>query len=137
MFSQQSNVLRPRRLVGLDIGRKVIGVALADSRARLAFPFDIWSFHDEKALLENLQELEKQYRIEGVVMGIPPEENVSLREFILSLEKALSEHYEVHLVNEHVSTIEAQNRAVDTGMEPGRYDSIAAQIILERYFEYE
>lgn len=135
-----------KKLLCLDVGAKVIGVAVADAGGSVAFPRDeiAWLGQPEtlRQALVALREAEMgEFAL--VVLGQPRDPSSSMIEATRAVEAilgALEWPYEV--ADEHVSTQEAANRIADIEEETGvtyakaRRDSVAAQIILERYLAH-
>jgi len=132
-----------QKILCFDIGSKVIGVAISDAFGTVAFPRPEIHWGGNLATFE--QELRTMLKdepgIRDVVVGVPPEPSPSMTkafETVTLLLKRLG--LAVHPVDEHVTTAEAKNKAEDIELETGvpfpggRLDSLAAQIILERYF---
>lgn len=135
-----------KKLLCLDVGAKVIGVAMADVGGSVAFPRDeiAWLGRTD-ALRQALVALwdAEMGEFALVVLGQPRDPSSSMIEATQAVEAilgALEWPYEV--ADEHVSTQEAANRIADIEEETGtafphaRRDSVAAQIILERYLAH-
>jgi len=126
----------------LDIGAKVIGVAISDAFGTLAFAREeiLWGGRAEvlEAALRHL--LLEEPQIHAVVVGLPRDPAPAMAAAYTVVTGLLADlGLPIAPVDEHVSTAEAKNRAADLEEELGRplearrLDSLAAQIILERY----
>lgn len=126
----------------LDIGAKVIGVAISDAFGTVAFAREEIHWGGKSAVLEAALRrlLAEELSVQEVVVGLPRDPAPAMAtayDVVTALLTTLG--LRVHPVDEHVSTAEAKNRAADLEEELGRplearrLDSLAAQIILERY----
>jgi putative Holliday junction resolvase len=59
------------RILGLDYGRTKIGLALADSEARIAEPFDVMERVNRNEDMKRLRELVRDEKVKQVVVGLP------------------------------------------------------------------
>jgi putative Holliday junction resolvase len=59
------------RLLGLDYGTRRIGVAVCDDRQIIASPLENYTRHNDEALARSLKHLVSEYRVVGVVVGLP------------------------------------------------------------------
>ncbi len=136
---------KKKKIVAFDVGRVFLGIALSDSARTLAFPYDVIKWDSRPGVLEEfLRKLMKEEMVESVVVGKPLafegygngniHSNRAVEVLLEVLNKVVPD-LPVHLVDERVSTVEADNRLSDVGIGKGRKDAVAAQIILERYLE--
>lgn len=132
--------MRRQKLLCLDIGAKIIGVAISDAFGTLALPREEIRWGGAAPALDRaLSLLEEELSIGTVVVGEPQFPSPAMEEALERVVEILvGRGWTVERVDEHVSTQEAANRIADmeeeTGVRfTGRRDSIAAQIILERY----
>lgn len=66
-----STVPAEGRLLGLDYGTRRIGVAVCDDRQIIASPLENYTRHNDDALAQFLNRLVSEYRIVGIVVGLP------------------------------------------------------------------
>ena len=59
------------RLIGLDLGSKRIGVSICDEKQLIATPFKTINRSTAKELIDELQNIIKEYDIKGIVIGNP------------------------------------------------------------------
>ncbi len=59
------------RILALDYGRTKIGLALADSEARLAEPFDIMERINRNEDMRRLRELVRDKNVKQIIVGLP------------------------------------------------------------------
>lgn len=127
------------KILALDIGSNVIGIALSDSSQVMAFPREVCRWNGDEGVLEHcLKHITEENPLAYVVLGYV--EGGNNDSFLAAFEQVVHvlEHLGLRhvLQEEHVSTIEAENRVEELGLPRGqRLDSIAAQIILERHLE--
>ena len=129
-----------RPLVACDIGERFIGVAVSNKEHTVAFPKYVWEWKGDVVLLKSkLTAVFAEYAPEYVVVGMQEigHSSVGARssfEVVVGVLEGMG--MKVLPVEEYVSTIEAKNRMADVDDTPhGRYDDVAAQIILERYMQ--
>ncbi len=130
------------RLLGLDLGEKRIGVAVAESDRGLAFPDRVLQRKsakaDRQAILALVRELAPQIVILGLPLTMDGDEGPNAeraRDFGEYLRRALPVPLE--LWDERMTTVEAEQRLRESGLSAvqrrQRIDAAAAAIILEDY----
>lgn len=62
---------RDQRLLGLDVGKKTIGLALSDRMRTVASPFETIKRSKLKADLARLEAIVAEHKIGGFVVGLP------------------------------------------------------------------
>ena len=129
-------------ILGLDVGEKRIGVALAEGL--LAVPLTVIDRRVEETDMELIMALVKEYRAERIVVGLPRLMNGNIgtqAEEILSFCGALAEHVDIPVDtwDERLSTVTAERLLIDIGMKrkkrKGKLDAMAAAIILQAYLD--
>eukprot|EP00250_Pteridium_aquilinum_P016156 c22968_g1_i1 orf=576-1061(-) len=62
-----------KRLIGLDVGVKYLGVAVSDPDCRIAIPLSVLTLTQSSFMknMEELQSLAKYYNVAGFVIGYP------------------------------------------------------------------
>lgn len=129
-------------ILGLDVGDKRIGVALANGL--LAIPLTVLDRAGEEADMEKLLALAREHVAERIVVGLPLLMNGSIgmqAEKVLAFSRALSEHVHIPVDtwDERLSTVSAERLLLDTGMKrekrKGKRDAMAAAIILQAYLD--
>ena len=129
------------KLLGLDVGEKRIGVAVADTTLGMAFPRTVITRTSDEQALADICASIKSENAQAVIVGEPLNEDneptvrsQAIHAFIDKLQ-ALVPNCAVHFVDEHMSSKEALSRIPfkrDRKVK-GADDAIAASIILERY----
>lgn len=129
-------------ILGLDVGEKRIGVALAEGL--LAIPLTVIDRRVEETDMEMIVTLVEEYRAERIVVGLPRLMNGNIgtqAEEILSFSGALAEHVDIPVDtwDERLSTVTAERLLIDAGMKrkkrKGKLDAMAAAIILQAYLD--
>lgn len=129
-------------ILGLDVGEKRIGVALADGL--LAIPLTVIDRAGEEADLERVLTLAEEHEVKRIVVGLPRSLDGSIgrqAERVLSFSSALSESTDVPVDtwDERLSTVSAERLLLDAGVKRekrrARRDAMAAAIILQSYLD--
>ena len=129
-------------ILGLDVGEKRIGVALADGL--LAIPLTVIDRAGEEADLERVLALAKEHGVKRIVVGLPRSLDGSIgrqAERVLSFSSALSESTDVPVDtwDERLSTVSAERLLLGAGVKRDKRraqrDAMAAAIILQSYLD--
>jgi putative holliday junction resolvase len=131
-------------LLGLDYGTKRIGVAISNAEQTMALPLESYTVRSPKLDLAHLRELSTDYRVKGLVLGLPvlksgdeSRQAAAVREYgtWLATELQLPAAY----WDERHSSTEAELLLWSRGESPrkrkDRLDPLAAQIILQGYLD--
>jgi putative holliday junction resolvase len=148
----------PFKILALDYGQKRIGLALADSEARIAEPYTTLERINRNEDIRRLREFTRKYRVTQIIVGLPlrldgtPGEMAGkATRFARRLRKQLG--LPVELVDERLSSWEAERileeemgrRITHTETRDGRrkstrasdskynVDAVAAMVILREY----
>lgn len=137
------------RYLGLDLGTKTLGMALTDKTNTIAHVLKVVRFNDSnyhQACTEVLKVLEEYKDITKIALGFPKNMNNTCgfaSERSLNFKKKLEAktNIPVYLVDERLSTIQAQNYLLDANVSRKKrkkvIDGLAAQIILETFLKME
>ena len=129
-------------ILGLDVGEKRIGVALAEGL--LAIPLTVIDRRVKETDMELIMALVEEYRAERIVVGLPRLMNGDIgtqAEEVLYFSGALAQYVDVPVDtwDERLSTVTAERLLIDTGMKrkkrKGKIDAMAAAIILQAYLD--
>ena len=130
------------KILALDIGTKRVGVAVSDAEGSVAFPREALVWKNKAAFLKRVQAIVQEEKIGMIVLGLPLDENNEATEWsekIQALGMKLSGLTElpVHFIDEFQTSREARTKIPfrRDRRKKGDDDSLAAQIILERYLE--
>ena len=121
------------KYLGIDWGKKRIGLALADSETKIAIPFKVVS--DIKEILNIVKEEE----INEIIIGLPVKMS-GAKDEQLEVYKNFVQHLKrrsgiaVRTIDERLTTKEA-NALAGSKRTKARQDAIAAMLILQGYLE--
>ena len=134
------------RSLGIDFGEKRIGLAISDPEGRLAVPLTTLERRNDRSAVREIAEIARREGIGRLVLGEPVgldgqrgEAAERVRRFGNRLAGITG--LPVRLINESLTTVEAQERlraaGIDTRREPERIDAVAAQILLQEALDSE
>jgi len=130
------------RILGIDLGKRRIGLAISDPDGQFAFPDSVLSSAGPKKDVEALAQIVAEREIGRVVVGLPrhmdgrkgPEAEAAER-LASALEKAAG--VPVETLDERWTSVEAERILRDRGHNAKRskqhVDAVAASIILRTY----
>ncbi|MEK7567689.1 MAG: RuvX/YqgF family protein [Patescibacteria group bacterium] len=121
------------RILGIDYGKKRVGIALTDEEGKFALPKAVISAGPD--LADEIEELAKKSKVKKIVIGESRDyggrENPLIADIHI-LERQLKEKgFEVILEEEYSSSVEASRFQGKNE----RHDASAAAIILQRFLE--
>ena len=67
----RSKIDKNARLIGLDLGKKRIGVSICDHKRIIATPFKTIEYVDQKDFIAELKEIINQENVKAIVVGNP------------------------------------------------------------------
>ena len=134
----------PRRVIGIDLGSRRIGVAVTDGLGLTAQPHATIERHGGQRDLDAIGAVVRTFDAERVVLGLPlsPEGEVgraarSAQAFAERLRAALA--VPVELIDESFSTVEAEEVLLRADVSRARrkevVDRLAAAVILQRWLD--
>ena len=134
------------RSLGIDFGERRIGLAISDPEGRLAVPLTTLERRNDRSAVREIEEIARREGVGRLVLGEPVgldgqrgEAAERVRRFGNRL--AGMTGLPVRLINESLTTVEAQERlraaGIDPRREPARIDAIAAQILLQEALDSE
>lgn len=133
------------RYLGLDIGKKRIGIATSDVNKIIAFPHSVYTMKHIDDFIDRLKDLILEKNIEKIIIGLPLRTDNAGETEIAGLVRNIKDIIEqntgisVVLFDERLSTIQAQKSLTSLGMkqkkQKGIIDMVAAQIILQAYLD--
>ncbi len=137
--------MEDRRVLGLDVGSRRIGVALSDASGFLSSPLTtVGAVPRERAIAEIVR-LARENEVVEVVVGLPltlrgeigPQAEL-IHAFVREIAPALG--LPVALFDERLSTAAAEQMLRDLGVKPEKrkqqIDQVAASIILQDYLDH-
>jgi len=139
-------------LLGLDVGKKTIGLALADPAHSIATPLLTINRTKFTRDMVALSDVIDEYEVGGFVVGLPINMDgsegrraQSIRDFCMEMQNTLGEGTWIALWDERLSTVSADN-IVDNLVEKrktkinakasGLIDKLAAQTILQGALDF-
>ena len=133
-----------KRLLGIDLGKARVGLAISDELGFLAHPLETFSADKQKALLERIVAIVREKDVERVVVGLPRNMDGSMGPaaqealaFVDQLRAKLS--CPVATWDERLTTVAAHRALREAGRSTrttrGQVDQVAAQMILQGYLD--
>lgn len=125
------------RFLGIDFGRKRVGIAMSDEEGKIAFPKAVYP--NDKKLLGRVADFYKENSVAGIVLGesknYKGKDNPIMKdiiEFKKELETATS--LPIFMEPEFMSSSEAEKMRVE-GDNAEMLDASAAAVILQSYLD--
>ena len=142
-----------KRIMGLDIGDRTIGIAISDERQTIAFPFENYVRTGKKKDIAYLIELIAEKGISRIVAGMPYNMNGTLGQqgektvqFIKALRKKiqftdqLKNEIEIVEWDERLTSKAAERDLIKVDMRreerKKNIDMVAGTLILQSYLDY-
>jgi putative Holliday junction resolvase len=138
--------MHERRILGLDVGERRIGVALSDASASLATPLTTIGAVPLAQAVERIGRLCAEHGAVAVVIGLP----LTLRGEVGPQAQAVQRFAEVlgqavdlpiHFFDERLTTAAADQMLREMGVKPEKrklqLDQVAASIILQDYLDQQ
>ena len=131
-------------LMGLDVGEKRIGVAIANAEGLVAIPLAVLDTVEEEADLKAILDLAEEHDVKQIVVGLPRSMDGSIgkqAEVILDFCKLLSQHTDIPVDtwDERLSTVAAERLLSEAGVKRGKKkaqrDALAAALVLQGYLD--
>lgn len=133
------------RVLGIDFGRKRIGLALSDPLRMVATPLETVDGESQKKATRRLREILAEHDIHDVVVGLPLHMNGDvgeLAEAATAFGEKLGKQVPgltVHMWDERMSSLEAERTLQLGEAKAGRRkqmrDQLAAQLILQSWLD--
>ena len=127
------------KILAIDYGTKRIGIAVGDSKLRIAMPKGV--IKNSQGAVDEVARVITDSGIEKVIVGLPltpsgkeGQRALMVREFVDRLREKLPE-VDIELWDERYTTMEAESRLshIPPKKRKNLIDSVSAQIILEEY----
>jgi len=133
-----------RRIMGLDVGDKRIGVAVSDPLLILASPLKTIERKDDASAVLEIKALLQQYDIAKLVIGLPylldgtvGEQARKVMEFVAGIREQFA--IETVLQDERLTSVTADRMLREAGKKRDRLkktiDAAAATVILQSYLD--
>jgi|SRR3989344_3724540 len=131
-------LLEMNKVLGIDYGRKKIGLAIGDPENRLAEPFRILRYEDIKIMVEGIKKIISENKIDIIVIGLSEGKMAEeTREFGKKLQKEFI--IPVEYQDETLTSHDAQLLSIEAGIRRKKRknmeDAYAAALILQSWFD--
>ena len=134
------------RIVGIDLGRRTVGIAISDEKQIIASPVNTYRIreNDLQGALDCVKMTIEEYGAQKIVLGLPKNMNGTIgpqAEYCLEFKKMLEEatNLEVVMIDERMTSIMANNIILDADLSRNKrkqnVDKLAASIILQSYLD--
>ncbi len=138
--------IEERRILGLDVGERRIGVALSDASARLATPLTTIGAVPQALAIERIGRLCAEHGVVTLVVGLPltlrgevGPQAMTVQRFAEALGQAVD--LPIHFFDERLTTAAADQLLREMGVKPEKrklqLDQVAASIILQDYLDQQ
>jgi len=133
------------RILGLDYGRKRIGVAISDPLKITAQSLPTLIVTTWEQVLSDILTIVQERSVSHIIVGMPLHLKGAKGETALEVEKFIAQmkttiSVPVTTWDERWTSLVAQQTLIDMGKSPSRHrgkvDQIAAQLILQNYLDY-
>ena len=130
------------RYLGMDLGTKTLGLATSDKLGIIASPYKLLRFNQVAEVINEVLKIIETEKIEAIVLGLPKNMNNSLgqaaeRSLVFKALLETKTQVPVNLVDERLSTVEAENILIKEGVSRKKrkniIDGLSASIILDTY----
>ncbi len=129
------------KYLGIDYGIKRVGLAITSSNERMVLPYRTLKRIPKKAFFDQLLKILERENIEGIVVGLPLDENHretlssrQVKNFIKELKKHTS--LPIYLVEEAYTTYEALEKLKQRGMSSRQIKKIVDQVAAMEILKY-
>ncbi|AFS78350.1 holliday junction resolvase [Gottschalkia acidurici 9a] len=133
-----------KRIMGLDVGDKTIGVAVSDPLGITSQGVTTIRRKGIKSDIEELKSIVEEYCIEKVVIGLPKNMNNTIGpqgEKVLKFSEKFKEKFELEIIlqDERLTTVSAERVLIDADVSRKKrkdvIDKVAATYILQSYLD--
>ena len=132
------------RILGLDYGKKRIGMAISDESEIIAMPLGVIQVKSRQQVISDLQQVCADKNVEKIVVGMPLNMNGTKGEsaervmlFVKQIGEQISLPFE--LWDERLSSKAAERVLIESDVSRSRrkevIDKLAAQIVLQSYLD--
>jgi putative Holliday junction resolvase len=134
------------RILGLDYGKRRIGVALSDPLGVTAQPFETWNVRDWKSIILKISTLIKQMNVEKVVVGLPLSLSGEKSSMTKEVERFATKLYNyiqipVILIDERLTSVQSEHilrkMNIKYSKKKHKVDLLAAVLILQNYLNQQ
>jgi putative holliday junction resolvase len=146
MASEQfPSARQEKRVLGLDVGEKRIGLAVSDPLGITAQGLEVLTRRDRQSDLDHLLKVAREYHVQQIVVGLPRHMDGrpgAAAPAIMELATALGETLGVEVIpwDERLTTAAAERVLIQADMSRRRrrqvVDQLAAVLILQNYLDF-
>ncbi len=130
------------KIIGLDIGKKRIGIAMSDVMGLIAHPVETIQREPESIAIEKIKKICKENNIKKIVAGLPKNMNNTIGEQAqdcIDFTNKLKDEYEIIFEDERLTSKQAEYILAQTGRKYTKdkklVDLKSACIILQQYLD--
>ena len=130
------------KVIGLDIGKKRIGIAMSDIMGLIAHPVETIQREPESLAIEKIKEICKNNNVKIIVAGLPKNMNNTIGEQAqdcIDFTKNFENEYEIIFEDERLTSRQAEFILAQTGRKYTKnkklVDLKSACIILQQYLD--
>ena len=133
-----------KRILGLDLGQKTIGVAISDPLGFTAQGLTTIRRSNKEKDIEDLRRICDDYKVETIVIGLPKNMNGTIGpsgELAMAFGKILEEEFkiEVKFWDERLTTVAAHKAMLEADLSRSKrkkiVDKVASTYILQGYLD--
>ena len=133
------------RLMGIDPGKKRIGIAISDENKAVATPYKVLVKNNYPAFVEEIKKIIDDNGIKGIIIGnpinmdgTPSESSQSAKDMAINLSKNISEPITMwdERLSSHGAFNLASNLDINTSKKLKKIDQNAAAFILQGALDY-
>ena len=134
------------KYLGLDLGTKTLGISISDVNGKISLPLTTIRYDNENYdyLIDNLNKIVLENKIEKIVLGLPKNMNNTIGERALKtleFQKMIEErlNLEVYMQDERLSTVSSERFLINSDISRKKrkqvIDKMASQIILQSFLD--
>lgn len=130
------------KVIGLDIGKKRIGIAMSDIMGIIAHPVETIQREPEKLAIEKIKKLAKENNVKIIVAGLPKNMNNTVGEQAqdcIDFTDHFKDEYQIIFEDERLTSKQAEFILAQTGRKYTKdkklVDLKSACIILQQYLD--
>ena len=133
-----------KRILGLDLGQKTIGVAISDPLGFTAQGLTTIRRGSKEKDIEDLKKICDEYKVETIVIGLPKNMNGTLGpsgEIAMAFGKLLEEEFQIEIKfwDERLTTVAAHKAMLEADLSRNKrkkiVDKVASTYILQGYLD--
>ena len=130
------------KVIGLDIGKKRIGISMSDIMGMIAHPVETISREPENEAVKKIKKLAKENNVKIIVAGLPKNMNGTVGEQAqdcINFTEKLKDEYDIIFEDERLTSRQAEHILAQTGRKYTKdkqlVDLKSACLILQQYLD--